>query len=178
MNILLISTCKEKLSEYEFVTPIVEIIKSFEYDIINYKDLETSNISIYDKIIICGTSLQDNDYLKYFDDFKKLKNHNKEILGICSGFQIICKMFDEEIIDQQEIGMINVETQIKNPLVSGDFQAYNMHNFSADEVTSFNVLAKSEKTIQMISHKKLNIFGVSFHPEVRNQQIIANFLSI
>ena len=178
MNILLISTCKEKLSEYEFVTPIVEIIKSFEYDIINYKDLETSNISIYDKIIICGTSLQDNDYLNYLDDFRKLKNYDKEILGICSGFQIVCNMFDEEIIDQQEIGMINVETQIQNPLVSGNFQAYNMHNFSAGEVTYFNVLAKSEKTIQMISHKNLNIFGVSFHPEVRNQQIIKNFLSI
>ena len=98
MKILLISTCKEKLSEYEFVNPIIEIIKVFEHDIINYRNLETINISIYDKIIICGTSLQDNDYLKYFDDFKKLKNHNKEILGICSGFQIICKMFDEEII--------------------------------------------------------------------------------
>ena len=178
MNILLISTCKEKLSEYEFVTPIVEIIKSFEYDIINYKTLETSNISIYDKIIICGTSLQDNDYLNYLDEFKKLKSFDKEILGICSGFQIICSMFDEEIVVQQEIGMVNVETQLQNPLVSGDFQAYNMHNFSASEVTSFNILAKSEKTIQMISHKKLNIFGVSFHPEVRNQQMITNFLSI
>ena len=30
MKILLISTCKEKLSEYEFVKPIVEIINSFE----------------------------------------------------------------------------------------------------------------------------------------------------
>ena len=178
MKILLISTCKEKLSEYEFVKPIVEIINSFDYDIVNYRNLETLNLQIYDKVIICGTSLQDNDYMNYLFDFNRLKNHGKGILGICSGFQIICSMFDEEIIVQEEIGMINVETQIKNPLVSGDFQAYNMHNFSADEVTSFNVLAKSEKTIQMISHKKLNIFGVSFHPEVRNQQIIANFLSI
>ena len=178
MNILLISTCKEKLSEYEFVTPIVEIIESFEYDIINYRNLERSNISNYDKIIICGTSLQDNDYLNYLDDFKKLKNNDKEILGICSGFQIICSMFNEEIIDQEEIGMVTVETQFPNSLISGEFQAYNMHNFSVGQVTSFNVLAKSEKTIQMISHKKLNVFGVSFHPEVRNQQIITNFLLI
>ena len=85
-------------------------------------------------------------------------------------------MFDEEIIAQEEIGMINVETQIKNPLASGNFQAYNMHNFSVDKVTSFNVLAKSENTIQMISHKKVNAFGVSFHPEVRNHEIITNFL--
>ena len=87
-------------------------------------------------------------------------------------------MFDEEIIVQEEIGMIKVETQIKNPLASGTFQAYNMHNFSVAEVTSFNVLAKSENTIQMISHKKINAFGVSFHPEVRNREIITNFLLI
>ena len=87
-------------------------------------------------------------------------------------------MFDEEIIVQEEIGMINVETQIKNPLASGNFQAYNMHNFSVDKVTSFNVLAMSESTIQMISHKNINAFGVSFHPEVRNQEIITNFLRI
>ena len=178
MKILLISTCKEKLSEYEFVKPIIEIIKSFDYDIINYRNLETLDFQIYDKVIICGTSLQDNDYLNYLSDFDRLKNQGKEILGICSGFQIICSMFDEEIIVQEEIGMINVETQIKNPLASGNFQAYNMHNFSVDEVTSFNVLAKSENTIQMISHKKINAFGISFHPEVRNQEIITNFLLI
>ena len=178
MKILLISTCKEKLSEYEFVNPIVEIIKVFDHDIVNYRKMKTINVSIYDKIIICGTSLQDNDYLNYLFDFNRLKNHGKGILGICSGFQIICSMFDEEIIVQEEIGMINVETQIKNPLASGNFEAYNMHNFSVDEVTSFYVLAKSEKTIQMISHKYINAFGVSFHPEVRNQEIITNFLLI
>ena len=178
MKILLISTCKEKLSEYEFVNPIVEIINSFEYDIINYRNLNTINFQIYDKIIICGTSLQDNDYLNYLDDFKKLKNHDKYILGICSGFQIICSMFDEQIVDQEEIGMINVQTKIHNSLIEGDFQAYNMHNFSIDGVNSFNILAKSKKTIQMISHKTLNVFGVSFHPEVRNEQIVTNFLLI
>ena len=178
MKILLISTCKEKLSEYEFVNPIVEIINSFEYDIINYRNLNTINFQIYDKIIICGTSLQDNDYLNYLDDFKKLKSHDKYILGICSGFQIICSMFDEQIVDQEEIGMINVQTKIHNSLIDGDFQAYNMHKFSIDEVNSFNILAKSKKTIQMISHKTLNVFGVSFHPEVRNEQIVTNFLLI
>ena len=122
--------------------------------------------------------MQDNDYLNYLDDFKKLKNHGIDILGICSGFQIVCNMFGEEIIAQQEIGMVSVEVQSQNPLVGGDFQGYNMHNFSVDKVTSFDVLAKSEKTIQMIRHKTMNVFGVSFHPEVRNEQIITNFLSI
>ena len=178
MKILLISTCREKLSECEFVYPIAEILKSFEYDIVNYKDLGNSLALNYDKIIICGTSLQDNDYLNYLDNFKKLKDLNKPILGICSGFQIVCSMFNEKIIEQEEIGMMSVSTTQSNPLVSGDFQAYNMHNFSVADLTSFNVLAKSDKTVQLVSHKKQNIFGVSFHPEVRNEQIITNFLLV
>ena len=132
----------------------------------------------YDKIIICGTSLQDNDYLNDLDNFKKLKDLNKPILGICSGFQIVCSMFNEKIIEQEEIGMMSVSTTQSNPLVSGDFQAYNMHNLSVADLISFNVLAKSDKTVQLVSHKKRNIFGVSFHPEVRNEQIIINFLLV
>ena len=178
MKILLISTCREKLSEYEFVYPIAEILKSFEYDIVNYKDLGNRLALNYDKIIICGTSLQDNDYLNDLDNFKKLKDLNKPILGICSGFQIVCSMFNEKIIEQEEIGMVSVSTTQSNPLVSGDFQAYNMHNLSVADLISFNVLAKSDKTVQLVSHKKQNIFGVSFHPEVRNEQIITNFLLV
>ena len=178
MKILLVSTCMEKLSEYEFVYPIAKILKSFEYDIISYKELDNSLYLNYDKIIICGTSLQDNDYLNYLDNFNILRDLNKPILGICSGFQILCAMFGESIIDNEEIGMVNVSTIQTNQLMSGEFQAYNMHNFSVENPISFNVLAKSDKTVQLVSHKRLNIFGASFHPEVRNEKIVTNFLSI
>jgi GMP synthase (glutamine-hydrolysing) len=178
MKILVISTCKEKLSENEFVLPIIEIIKSYKFDIVDYTNVDSFVALNYDKIIICGTSLQDNDYLNYLENFKTLSSSNKQILGICSGFQIICSMFDEEIIERQEIGMIDVKIELDNPLIKGNFQAYNMHNFSVDKLNSFNVLARSKKTIQLISHKNLKIFGASFHPEVRNEQIITNFVLI
>ena len=74
--------------------------------------------------------------------------------------------------------MTNVITTQKNPLTSGQFQAYNMHNFTAKIPTTFKTLAKAGETIQMVSHKELNIFGVLFHPEVRNEQIVTNFLLI
>ena len=178
MKILLVSTCSEKLSEYEFVFPIAEIVKPNEYKIINYKDLHNLSLLDYDRIIICGTSLQDNDYLNYIDNFNNLINLNKPILGICSGFQILCATFGETIIEGKEIGMTNVITTQKNPLTSGEFQAYNMHNFTAKIPTTFKTLAKAGETIQMVSHKELNIFGVLFHPDVRNEQIVTNFLLI
>ena len=109
---------------------------------------------------------------------KKAFIDNKPILGICSGFQILCVIFGERIVDSKEIGMTNVITTQNNPLISGEFQAYNMHNFSAKIPITFNILAKTEETIQLVSHKELNIFGVLFHPEVRNEQIVTNFLLI
>ncbi len=178
MKILLVSTCIEKLSEYEFVFPIAEIIKPYDYKIINYKDLDNMSLLDYDRIIICGTSLQDNDYLNHIDNFNNLIKLNKPILGICSGFQILCATFGERIIECKEIGMTNVTTTLTNSLINGEFQAYNMHNFSAKVPITFNTLAKTDETIQLISHKELNIFGVLFHPEVRNEQIVTNFLLI
>ena len=47
-----------------------------------------------------------------------------------------------------------------------------------DDLKFFIVLARSENSIQIIKHKSRQIFGVSFHPEVRNQKIIDNFLQI
>ena len=178
MNILLVSTCSEKLSEHEFVFPIVEILKPNDYNIVSYNDLDNISFLGYDKIIICGTSLQDNDYLNHLGNFNNLIDLNKPILGICSGFQIVCAIFGESIITSKEIGMIDAITTQPNPLIRGAFQAYNMHNFSVKDPISFNVLAKAGETIQLVSHKELNIFGVSFHPEVRNEQIVTNFLLI
>ena len=41
MKILVISTCKEKLSENEFVLPIIEIIKSYKFDIVDYTNVDS-----------------------------------------------------------------------------------------------------------------------------------------
>ena len=57
---LIINICKEPLHYYEFVKPIEDIVKE---KAIHYKDVK--DISKEDYIIICGTSLRDNDYLKH-----------------------------------------------------------------------------------------------------------------
>jgi GMP synthase-like glutamine amidotransferase len=42
----------------------------------------------------------------------------------------------------------------------------------------FFVLAKSQKCVQAIQHKIKPLFGVMFHPEVRNPEIIEKFLNL
>ena len=55
MKILLISTCKNKLSEYEFIRPFLKYKPRIE----NYKEIKSLNWA--DKIIITGTAIGDNE---------------------------------------------------------------------------------------------------------------------
>ena len=89
MSNLLISTCSEKLSEKEFVFPIAEIVKPEDYEVLHYTECTEKDISKASRIMICGTSLQDNSYLGDLNIFKNLLlGFEGPILGICSGMQI------------------------------------------------------------------------------------------
>jgi GMP synthase-like glutamine amidotransferase len=64
----------------------------------------------------------------------------------------------------------------ENALFSGKFNAYALHNFAVSPSGSFGLLAKSGKCAHAIKHKERDLYGVLFHPEVRNVQIIDNFV--
>tara|TARA_Y100000746_G_scaffold90183_1_gene76518 strand:- start:8 stop:550 length:543 start_codon:yes stop_codon:yes gene_type:complete len=180
MKILLISTCTHALNDREFVFPISKILGENEHDIMHFEDCSIEALLHYNKIIICGTSMQDCmylDWLPFFDDL--LKKFNGPILGICSGMQILTSIFGiSGLVDNIEVGIVEVNTLISNKLFNGNFQAYNLHNYSVQDCDKFTILAKSENSIQAVKHVNKNIYGISFHPEVRNEKIISNFLKI
>jgi GMP synthase (glutamine-hydrolysing) len=72
--------------------------------------------------------------------------------------------------------MVEISIIKENPLFEGDFKAYALHNYSVKQSQTFEVLAESTKCIQAIKHKQKNIYGLLFHPEVRNQEILRNFI--
>ena len=171
--ILIISTCQDKLSEEEFVKPIANIVK--DYEIKHYKDV--GYVDNYDKIIICGTALEDNEFLNYLNKFNWLKNTDKEVLGICSGMQIIALMFGANLIKQKEIGMTRIKYKKNNRLFSKDIEVYELHNNGLENLDSFDILAETT-TIQSIKHKEKPFYGIMFHPEVRNEEIVKNFIRL
>ena len=89
MIISLISTCSEKLSEREFVDPIINLVENIStthvVNYFHYTDLDQSSILNSDRIIICGTSLQDDKYLNNIDNFQFITPSKIPTLGICSG---------------------------------------------------------------------------------------------
>ena len=171
--ILIISTCQNRLSEEEFVKPIANIVK--DYEIKHYKDV--GYVDNYEKIIICGTALQDNDFLNNLNKFNWLKNTDKEVLGICSGMQIIALIFGAKLTKQREIGMTKIKCKKTNRLFSEDIEVYELHNNGLEDLDNFNILAETT-TIQAIKHKEKPFYGIIFHPEVRNEEIVKNFISL
>lgn len=175
--ILLVSTCKEKLNENEFVEPHLTYLKekSIEAVVVHYSKIKKNHLQKAGKIIICGTALADNDYLEHLDKFKWIKNSDKPTIGICSGAQIVASVFGAKIKKNFEIGMVKVKG---NLFGKKEFDAYCLHQNGLANLEKFTILAESDKSVQAIKHKTKQIFGVTFHPEVRNMWVIDSFLGI
>lgn len=179
-KILLINVCKEKLHSLEFVKPIETILKSLnlKYKIANYKNISKSEIEKFDKIIICGTSLLDDDFLNYSKTFEWIRNCDKPILGICAGMQIIGKVFNLNVKKKNEIGFYLEDFEKEFLSLKELHEVYHLHNNYAEFEKSkeFGIFCSSGKVVQAIKHKSKEIYGVLFHPEVRNKKLIERFL--
>ena len=181
--ILIINTCKERLHYYEFVMPIEEILTSGKkkfftkhYFDVNLKDLEKA-----DKVIICGTALKDFDYSLESRDFLWLRDFNKPVLGICAGMQIFVKIFDGNLKEKEEIGLIRVKfgKDFLGIEKGKEVEAYALHKASVASLGSeLEDYGKSKVGIQAIKVKDKEVYGVMFHPEARNRDIVENFCKL
>lgn len=174
--ILVIKVNKFELHDEEFVRPVTQLLKDFK--VVHYKKLKKSYLANSEKIIICGTALKDNEFIKNLNKFSWLREYNKPVLGICAGMEIIGKVFNCSLKKSIEIGMTKIKTVKENMLFSTEFEAYSLHNYTVNDSNNIDVIAKSSNCINAIKVKNKEIYGVLFHPEVRNQQIMKNFLKI
>lgn len=176
--ILLISVCNEKLHELEFVKPVEDILKNsgIKYFVKHYKDISDKDINKAIKIIISGTSLKDSQFIKDIKKFSWLKNFNKPVLGICSGMQIIGLIFGSELKNKREIGFYK-ENFIKEFIgLKDEREVYHLHSNYITLPKKFEKFTDS-KIPQAIKHISKPIYGVLFHPEVRNKVLIEIFIS-
>ena len=172
--ILIVDMNSTKLGFYEFVLPLCKTVKTLRpYEVRHYTEIEKME---YEKVIISGTALKDNECLKNMKSFQWLRTCTVPVLGICAGMQIIGLVFDSLLTSCAEIGMTEVKTAKENPLFSSTFTAYELHNRGINPSEDFEILAASKKCIQGIKHEKKEIYGVLFHPEVRNKNVLERFI--
>jgi GMP synthase (glutamine-hydrolysing) len=171
--------CKKKsLGFYEFVLPIASIIQELNgYVVEHYTELTQDELDQCDCIILSGTPLKDNATLNRLENFEWIKTSEKPILGICAGMQTLGLIFGLNLITCFDIGIRKITTLTENLLFSSKFNAYALHNFSVEPSNDFEVLAESAQCIEAIKHKQRNVYGVLFHPEVRNKEILERFVN-
>ncbi len=170
---------KDSLGFYEFVLPILAIAEELDTCVVkHYSEVTKSDVDDCIKIILSGTALKDNTTLSQPEMFSWIKTVDKPVLGICAGMQTIGAVFGLLLTRCLEVGMTPVTTITENPLLSSEFKAYSLHNYSVESSEEFEVLAESQKCVQAMKYKQKPIYGVLFHPEVRNPEILKRFIDL
>ena len=168
---------KDSLGLEEFVLPITSVVKIIEeYRVVHCSELSPRAIADAGKIVLSGTPLMNNNYLKDAPNYLWLREIDTPLLGICAGMQFLGLLFGSSLNECIEIGMTMIETTAQNSLFSSTFQAYELHNTAVEPSEEFEILARSDRCVQAIRHKKKDVYGVLFHPEVRNREILERFL--
>ncbi len=166
---------RHSLALCEFVLPIASIVKRHDkYEVKHYSELQAKKLGKYSKIILSGTTLKEDKYLGDIKRFGWLKDFSRPVLGICAGMQVISLVFGSSLSKCKEIGMVNIRTVKENKLFSGSFEAYALHNCAVKPSASLEILAESSGCVQAVRARE--VYGVLFHPEVRNKGIIGKFL--
>lgn len=180
--ILIVSVCEDRLHYYEFVRPINDICQEegLKTRYKHYLEVENKDLEECTKAIICGTGLLDYKILKNPEKLGWIKKFNKPILGICAGMQIIAEVFGCRIVEGLDIGLRTLDFKEEFLGIKGNHQVYSMHSMKALVNKEFEkecILGQGEKEIvHCIKKRDKQIYGVLFHPEVRNKEMIINFL--
>jgi GMP synthase (glutamine-hydrolysing) len=170
---------KNSLGFYEFVLPIVTIAKTQDECIVkHFLEVTNQDLNRCSSVILSGTALKDAATLNQPEKFMWLKETEKPVLGICAGMETIGVVFGIQLIQCLEIGMTAINVIKENPFYREDFKAYALHSYCIESSGDFEVWAKSEKCVQIIKHKIKPIYGVLFHPEVRNAELIKLFIQL
>jgi|WetSurMetagenome_2_1015567.scaffolds.fasta_scaffold83119_3 GMP synthase-like glutamine amidotransferase len=178
--ILLLSVCSEPLHYFEFVKPIERILEENKIKFItrDYRKASNDEIINAEKVIICGTSLKDNEFLEHLDKFDWIKRYNKPVLGICAGMQIIALKCGAKLMKKQEIGLTDVIFDEDFFGLNGKARVYALHNsaVSPASLQEFDIIARSKTCVEAVRHKTRPLYGVLFHPEARNKFLIEEFV--
>lgn len=181
-TILIINICKEKFHYYEFVKPIEDILikNNISYFVKNYKSINKIDFVKANKIIICGTSIADNEFVKEINKFNWLLNYQKPVLGICGGMEIMGLVFGGKLKRKTEIGFYAENFHRDFLGLNGICEVYHLHNYHIDfsKLNEFEIFCVSGNVVQAVKHREKLFYGVLFHPEVRQKNLIRKFCEI
>ncbi len=175
-HVTIIAMPVQRLHMDEFVRPLVDIVARLGLAprVIHYaeglRDVEPP-------IVLSGTGIMDYAYLERLEAFEPLRDL-EPILGICAGAQVLALLRGGALTDGELIGTFDVEVRRTNPLLPGGrARAYFL-------VTKLVVPRGDVEPLAYVGENVAafmagdGTYGVMFHPEVYNEDIIVRFLDL
>lgn len=176
-----------------FTYNLVHILEQHCQEVIVVRNDKLANIDInyFDKLVISpgpGIPSESGDLIPF------LKQNISKIscLGICLGLQAIAEVFDSKLLKINDVlhGVTSeidtFESQdiifkgIEKPIQIGHYHSWviDPSNLGKELVAT----SMSNQLIMSISHKKMDIKGIQFHPESimspKGEQMIKNWLNL
>ena len=182
--ILIVDLCYRdgSLSRAEFVGPIEQIFRKAGAKPVvrHYTAVSPRDIGGADGVILCGTALKDAGFADRPERFRWLSLFERPVLGISSGMLALAAAYGSATEPCCEIGMTDIRVTSPDPLFAGreTFAAYELHEVAVGVPPGFMPFAASDRCIQAIRHRSLPLYGLLFHPEVRNEWIMERFLRV
>ena len=90
--------------------------------------------------------------------------------------QILALINGAKLKKAKEIGQTEIKILKQDSLIKNINKVYSLHQFSISLPKGFQKIAESKISIQVI--KKDNHYGLLFHPEVLNKNIIISFANL
>ncbi len=182
--ILIVDLCGERgsLSRFEFVHPISAIVEKYGEmaGTVHVSDLSSAAAKAADGIVLCGTAIKDHAWQGLLGELEWLRDVRTPVLGICAGSQLIAALHGGVVSPWPVIGM-QATTVLEEDKVLGkerSFEAYHLHNLGHSLPPGFRLLAGTEERAEAFRHTERPIWGVLFHPEVRNERIVEAFTDL
>jgi GMP synthase-like glutamine amidotransferase len=181
--ILLVDLCYRpgSLSRDEFVGPVARIVgqAGYAWTEMHFSEIRHEELERAAGIILCGTALEDNLFATQEEKFAWLRDVRVPVLGICAGMQVISLLFGGRIRPGCGIGMTMVRAGAPAPILTEgpEFMAYELHTNTCDPPPGWVTMAVSDNGIQAVRHPDRPLYGVMFHPEVRNDAVVERFLA-
>jgi para-aminobenzoate synthetase len=122
-------------------------------------------------------------HLWYEDELEFVKNCDKPLLGICMGFEIICRAYGCSVEEMSTVVEgatdLKVTRKGKKALSQKSIRQHEAHKWRVKKAPrEFKVLAKSSTGIEIIQHKKRPIIATQFHPEKSGTLNISKLASL
>jgi len=182
--ILVVDLCYRdgSLSRDEFVGPVERLLREAGvlFTVRHYTAVGTPEIEAADAVVLCGTALKDTGFAGHPGRFSWLPLFERPVLGISSGMRVLAAAFGGGTEPCCEIGMTDVRVLAPDPLFAEKetFPAYELHESAVRVPDRFIPLAASDRCVQAIRHCSLPLYGLLFHPEVRNEWVVERFLRV